>query len=65
LILKRRLGLKKEVKQALEWALAEIDGQTRYDNEEQFENSLSKAKSVLSKIGELGLKTAATTTNQT
>ncbi|MHA6684445.1 hypothetical protein [Mesorhizobium sp. A556] len=33
---------------ALEWAISEIEGRTRYDNDDQFDNAMNEAKKALS-----------------
>lgn len=41
--------MKTDVIEALEWALNEINGKTRYDTDEQFENALSHTEAILEK----------------
>lgn len=45
-------GRTPSMREALEWAIAEIDGHTRYDREEQRVNALACAKAALAKLRE-------------
>lgn len=38
-----------ELREALRWAVAEIDCSTRYDNDKQFDNCMARARAALSK----------------
>ena len=38
------------ISQSLEWAIAEVEGQTRYDSDEQFAHALGTAKETLASI---------------
>lgn len=47
-LIQSQQALIEEMREALEWAVAEIEGRTRYDKENQFGNCLAKANKALS-----------------
>lgn len=42
------MNREQRLEEALEWAISEIDGQTRYVTEEQFDNAMKQARAALS-----------------
>ncbi|MVB00094.1 hypothetical protein GN330_22875 [Nitratireductor sp. CAU 1489] len=45
----RLIAAAPDLLEALDWAIAEIEGRTRYDRERQFPDALSSARAALSK----------------
>lgn len=48
---RHRIEAQAELVEALRWALAELNGKTRYDNDEQRENCFAGAEAALAKAG--------------